>query len=348
MKLLAFVSVALLVVLAGCLVVLSLHLPYAGFETETLLDIPKGTATRDLARLLSDTGVVKYRWQFLLTRALRPGVKLHAGEYLFQRPASVWQVFDRLARGDVFYYEFTVPEGHNLYDVAALVDQLGLISSEEFFRAARDSSAVRDLAPEAPTLEGYLFPDTYRITRHTSAEQLCLQMTERFRKAWSELSGSAPVHATVTLASLIEKEAALDEERPLIASVFVNRLRINMSLDCDPTAIYAALLEGRYRGSLYRSDLENKHRYNTYQHLGLPPGPIANPGVASLKAALEPADTGYLYFVVRPDGSGAHVFSKEFRAHQRAVRRYRRGSQKANQKSTTQRISGSGRSRANY
>jgi UPF0755 protein len=303
----------------------SLYLPYRGFRASVIVDLPRGASTVSIASRLAQAGVIRFRWQLLLARALRPGDRLQAGEYLFERPASVWQIFERMVRGDVFYYELTVPEGYNLFDIAAALDRLGVIGGEEFLRAARDPSLIRDLAPEAPTLEGYLFPDTYRITRHMTAMQLCRQMTDRFRAAWSRLKTNAPVHETVTLASLIEKETALPEERPLVASVFRNRLRRQMRLECDPTAIYAALLDDRYRGALYRSDLEYPHRYNTYQHSGLPPGPIANPGLASLKAALEPAETRYLYFVARPDGSGRHVFSTTLDEHQRAVRKYRRG-----------------------
>jgi UPF0755 protein len=176
-----------------------------------------------------------------------------------------------------------------------------------------------------------LFPDTYRITRHTTAAQLCVQMTRRFRQAWAELGAPQAAHAVVTLASLVEKETALDEERPVVASVFRNRLARGMPLECDPTAIYAALLDGRYQGEIFRADLESPNRYNTYRYAGLPPGPISNPGLSSLRAAVRPAETGYFYFVVKPDGSGAHVFSKDLEAHQRAVVRYRRGNHKADQ-----------------
>jgi UPF0755 protein len=316
---------ALGVVAAAVAACASLHLSYRGFRGSVIVEIPKGSGTGLMASRLAQAGVIRFRWQWLLARALRPGDRLQAGEYLFEHPASVWQIFDRMVRGDVFYYELTVPEGYNLFDIASALDQLGIIGGEDFLRAARDPSLIRDLAPEAPTLEGYLFPDTYRITRHMTAAQLCRQMTDRFRAVWGRLNTRAPVHETVTLASLIEKETALPEERPLVASVFRNRLRRKMRLECDPTAIYAALLDDRYRGALYRSDLERPHRYNTYQHAGLPPGPIANPGLASLKAALQPADTPYLYFVARPDGSGRHLFSRTLDEHQRAVRKYRRG-----------------------
>ena len=344
----ALLAIAVLVMLASGVAVLSLFRPYAGFASEAWIDIPRGTSTPDIARALAKAGVVRYPWQFLLARAWRPSPKLQAGEYRFDEAASVWRVFDRLSRGDVFYYELTVPEGHNLYDIAASLDKLRIIPGEEFLRAARDTSPIRDLAPEAATLEGYLFPDTYRITKHTNATQLCLQMTRQFRKAWAQLGASVPVHASVTLASLIEKETGIPEERPLIASVFSNRLRIGMPLDCDPTVIYAALRENRYRGALYRSDLESKSRYNTYRRTGLPPGPIANPGLESLKAALDPADTRYLYFVAKPDGSGAHQFSKELEAHQRAVQRYRRGNNKADQANPPEKVPGRNPSRKSH
>lgn len=310
---------------------LSLQLPHRGFGGEAFVEIPRGTSSLGVSRLLAGAGVVRYRWQFLAVRALRPAAKLHAGEYRFDHPAAVWEVFDRLAAGDVFYYDLTVPEGSNLFEIAAALDRLGVIPGKDFFDAARDTAPVRDLAPDAPTLEGYLFPDTYRITRHTTAAQLCGQMTRRFRRAWEVLGARQPVHTIVTLASLVEEETARDEERPVIASVFLNRLARRMPLDCDPTAIYAALLDGRYRGEIARSDLESKNRYNTYRYGGLPPGPISNPGLSSLRAALHPSDTSYYYFVARPDGSGAHAFSEELEAHQRAVVRYRRGNHKANQ-----------------
>ena len=305
--------------------------PYRGFTSEAFVDIPRGTSSVAISRILADAGVIRYRWQFLAARAMNPRAKLQAGEYLFLREATPWEVLDRLARGDVFFYQIMVPEGHNMFDIAASLDRLGVIGGAKFLEAARDPAPIKDLAPEALSLEGFLFPDTYRITKYATAEDLCLQMTERFRRAWKQLKTEASPLATVTLASLIEKETALERERPLIASVFHNRLKAGMSLDCDPTAVYAALLEGRYRGEIYRSDLESKNRYNTYQYPGLPPGPIANPGIEALKAALEPAGTKYLYFVARPDTSGAHVFSEKLDAHQRAVSKYRRGIKQANQ-----------------
>jgi peptidoglycan lytic transglycosylase G len=337
MKLLRFLMlVVTIAIVTAALVAGSVFYPYASFQNETFVEIPKGTGTRGIANLLASAGVVRYPWLFLAARALRPKPPLQAGEYRFTQKASASQVLDRIARGDVFYYELTVPEGQSIFDIAASLDELGVIGAKDFLATAKNPAMIRDLAPRAPTLEGYLFPSTYRITRRTTAEQLCRQMTDQFRKVWKNLASTAPVHETVTLASLIEKEAAVKDERPLIASVFQNRLGINMPLQCDPTTIYASMLQEKYRGTLFRSDLADGHPYNTYQHAGLPPGPIANPGAASLKAALNPAESDYLYFVAKADKSGAHQFSTGLGEHQRAVAQYRRG-QKAEHAGSTPR-----------
>jgi UPF0755 protein len=317
---------ALLLLLAAALAAFALVVPYAGFSGDVFVDIPKGATTREMASMLAHDGVIRHPLQFLAVRVLRPKVTLKAGEYRFGRAASAWDVFDRMVRGDIFYYVLVVPEGNNSYDIAASLEREEIMPAADFLKAAHNPAPIRDLDPRAPTLEGYLFPDTYRVTRHTTAEQLCRQMTECFRRTWNELKPSiADPHDAVTLASLIEKEAKLPVERPLIASVFLNRLRLGMPLQCDPTTIYAALLEERYRGTIYRSNLESKQLYNTYQHAGLPPGPIANPGIASLKAALAPVRSDYLYFVARAGGSGAHQFSTALADHTRAVQQYRRG-----------------------
>ena len=310
----------------------SLLVAYQGFATPVILDFPKGTSAGAMATALADNGVIRYRWQFLVARLLHPAARLQAGEYQFAHSDTTWEIFSRIVRGDVFFYELTVPEGSNIFDIASSVDQFDFLKSADFLRAARDPSLIRDLAPSAPTLEGYLFPSTYRITRRTTVRELCEMMTSQFRKHWRELQDShqAPsVSDAVTLASLVEKETAVSDERPQVASVYQNRLRLHMPLDCDPTTIYAALLEQRYRGTIYRSDLASANAYNTYQHVGLPPGPIANPGVAALKAALEPAATDYLYFVAKADGSGRHNFSKTMEEHNRAVGAYRRAQKKA-------------------
>jgi UPF0755 protein len=312
-------------ILAGGFLFYRVTRPYQGFTGTTYVDLPRGTSSSGIAALLAQAGVVGGRWDFLLARLIHRGQVLQAGEYAFDHPASAMEVAGRIARGDIFYRELVVPEGKNVFDIGAAVEQLGFFKASEFVKAAQDPSLIRDLDPQAPTLEGYLFPSTYRLNHLTTPPQLCRMMTDQFRTAWRGLRTDAGVHETVTLASMVEKEGKLAEERPLIAAVFANRLRIGMKLDCDPTTIYAALLLGVYRGTIYRSDLDRSHPYNTYSHAGLPPGPIANPGVASLTAALHPATSEDLYFVLRPDDSGGHQFSTSMAAHAAATEKYRRG-----------------------
>ncbi len=309
---------------AGGYVFYQLSTPYKGFDDSVFVDFPKGTSSDEMAEILAGKGVIARPWQFLAARALSRGTRLQAGEYQFSKPASTFDVFNRIARGDIFFYSLVVPEGQNMLDIAASAQKLGVFSAKDFLKAARDPKLIRDLDPKAPTLEGYLFPDTYRLNRTTTAAHLCRLMTGKFRDAWKELGARDDVHSTVTLASLVEREARLPAERPTIASVFRNRLKIGMKLDCDPTTVYAALLEGRYRGTIYRSDLDSPNAYNTYRNAGLPPGPIANPGISSLKAALNPAETELLYFVAKGDGSGGHTFTDSLAAHEAAIAEFRR------------------------
>lgn len=213
-----------------------------------------------------------------------------------------------------------------MFDIAALLDGLDMVKGDTFLKVAEKPDMIRDLDPVTPNLEGYLFPSTYRMTRSTTAAQLCRAMTGEFRKKWASIGGLAQrteTHKLVTLASLVEKESAIPQERPIVASVFLNRLRINMPLQCDPSTVYAALIENKYRGVIHRSDLASVNPYNTYAHAGLPPGPIANPGIQSLQAALHPATTDYIYFVAKPDGSGTHHFSATLSEHDKAVSAYR-------------------------
>lgn len=285
--------------------------PYRGFENPKFVVFQKGSGTRAMAQELADAGVIRNGWSFLAVRALHPRAVLQAGEYRFDHAASVSEVFSRLSHGDVFYFNFTVPEGSNMFDIARLLESEGIMPGEDFLQAAKTS-------------EGFLFPSTYRLTHSTTAAALTQTMTAQFQKEWKKLmpDPGTDVVKVVTLASLIEKETGLPGERPLVAGVFENRLKIGMPLGCDPTVIYAALLQNRYNGVIHRSDLDSKHPYNTYQHTGLPPGPIANPGVSSLAAALHPSKTEYLYFVAKPGGEG-HVFSSNLAAHDKAVGNYR-------------------------
>lgn len=316
---------AVLAILAAGFAAWRLMSPYKGFQQDTFLDLPHGAGTGGIADRLAQAGVIRSRWDFILARLLERARLLQAGEYRFQKADSVLDVYNRIARGDIFYYTLVVPEGKNIFEIASAAAALGLFDEHKFVEAARDPSLVRDIDARAPSLEGYLFPGTYKLSRHTTPQLLCQKMTARFREAWRGLNATANPHDTVTLASLVEKEAKLPEERARIAAVFDNRLKLGMKLDCDPTTIYAALLDSRYSGVIHRSDLESANPYNTYQHAGLPPGPIANPGLASIQAVLTPdTSTSALYFVLRPDGSGGHQFSDTLASHSEAVTRYHR------------------------
>jgi UPF0755 protein len=298
--------------------------PYTRNTAPVFVIIEPKTPTRAIARKLAEQGVIQHDWAFLLVRMLNPKAKLQAGEYQFTSAVSPWDVYNKIARGDIYYHEVRVPEGTNMFDIAGQLEQTGLMKASTFLSAARNTSLIADLAPAAPSLEGYLFPSTYRVARHTTAQQLVREMTSQFRKVWLEIGGAGQdVNRMVTLASLVEKETGVPSERAAVSSVYHNRLRLGMKLDCDPTIIYAALLEGKYRGTIYRSDLDRDHPYNTYRHAGLPPGPIANPGRESLQAAIRPAQTSYIFFVAKGDGSGAHIFSENLSAHNAAVQQYR-------------------------
>ncbi len=305
--------------------------PYRSFRTPTFVEIERGSSSRTIGEQLEAAGVVRSRWAFFLVRLIHPRAHLQAGEYRFGSAQTVLEVFDKIRRGEIFYEELTIPEGSNIFDIAEILRNSDTVKPQSFLQEAADTQAIRDLDNGAPSLEGYLFPSTYRVTHKTTAKQLCRMMTDEFRKEWRALGGDQQVdqiHQIVILASLVEKESAAREERPKIASVFLNRLSLAMPLQCDPTTVYAALLENRYRGAIYRSDLANTSPYNTYSHVGLPPGAIANPGSLSLKAALFPAETKLLYFVAKPDASGSHVFSSSLAEHERAVAEYRKAGHK--------------------
>jgi UPF0755 protein len=317
------IIIAIVCALAG-LAAWALVTPYQGFEKDTYVEIARGSGTAGMAQQLTNAGVIHYPWQFWLARLTKPSAKLQAGEYRFDKAASVREVFDRIARGDIYYFVFTVPEGSNIFEIGRSLEAQGVMPAEKFLAAAEDPALIRDLAPKARTLEGYLFPSTYRLSHGVTASQLSKMMTDEFRRQWDGVSAgkAGDVHRAVTLASLVEKETAAADERPLIASVFRNRLAQGMRLECDPTTIYAAQLENRYRGTIHRSDLASANPYNTYQNAGLPPGPIANPGTRSLAAALNPAETPFLFFVAKP-GGGGHQFSATMAQHEKAVIAYR-------------------------
>jgi UPF0755 protein len=292
------------------------------------LVVPPGASAEAIGRKLRALGLIRHPLAFsLLVRARGLGGGLKAGEYALEGPLSLEQIVDQLARGDVVRKEVTIPEGRTLEETALLAGAAGLHVSD-FLTAAHDTDLIGDLDPEAPDLEGYLFPDTYEIPLTTNpARGLVQRMVGRFRQVMAphlarvEEKGLT-VREVVILASLVELETAVPAERPRIAAVFLNRLERGMLLQTDPTIIYALKQEGEWNGNIRRRHLEMDSPYNTYRFAGLPPGPIGSPGRESLLAVLDPADTKDLYFVSRNDGT--HHFSETLREHNRAVDRYQR------------------------
>jgi len=277
-----------------------------------------GYSTRRIASELKSAGVIRSALGFVLFHRLYHRHSLKAGEYLFEKPASALEIHDRLTRGDVYVCTVVIPEGYDIFDIAQVVQQAGLGSGQDFLRvAASDTALISDLAPKATSLEGFLFPSTYEFTRTESMEDLAAAMVKQFRQVAREIGLDEDVEKTVTLASIIEKETAVPEERPLVASVYSNRMLAGIPLQADPSVIYAELLQGRYSGSLHHADMQFSSAYNTYTHGGLPPGPIGNPGKDSLLAALHPAQTRFFYFV--SNGNGQHRFAQTLDEHNRNV-----------------------------
>jgi UPF0755 protein len=328
-KLLALVIVLLIVAAAGAYFVRArVNEPFRGYSGEAqLVDVPAGAGTRAIGDRLVDAGVIRdkltYRAALWLSGSAR---HLKAGEYRFDHPMSARDVLGKIARGEVDLISVTFPEGLTIADMAHIFESHGLGAAKAFVAAARDPSPIRELDPAAADLEGYLFPETYAVARHAHAADLVRAMTDRFLKVLTpELRAQAAAHGLtvrqlVTLASIVEKETAKPDERPLVAAVYANRLHLGMGLQCDPTVIYALQRAGRYDGNIRRDDLMFDSPYNTYRYAGLPPGPIAAPGKGSLEAAAFPADNDFLYFVSRNDGS--HEFARTLTEHNRNVQRF--------------------------
>lgn len=331
MKLRLILAAVLLLMLTGSAAWLgwALLAPYSAFGPEgVVLEIPRGTSRRGVSRLLERNGVVRSALAFELLARWRSDVELQAGEYRFDEAAPAVEVFRKIAEGRVFVHPLVIPEGLNMFEIAARVEQAGLAPAQEFLRVALDPSLVRDLAPQARSLEGFLFPATYGFPRSATAEGIAATMVARFRQVLAGFTedGRNPhglsLHEAVTLASLVEEETGQRDERPLIAGVFYNRLARRIALQCDPTVLYAMQLAGKNDGIIHLSDLRLKSPYNTYLHPGLPPGPISNPGQAALRAVLYPQPTEYLYFVA--DTEGGHFFSRTLAEHNANVAKYRR------------------------
>lgn len=302
--------------------------PYRGFAgDEVFVELPTGTSVSGIATRLADAGVVADALTFrVAVRFSDADRHLQAGEYRFAEAATPGDVARRLARGDVFTRAVTFPEGETIREMAAIFGRSGLGAAEEFEAVASDGALVASLDPDAGTLEGYLFPDTYAMARHAGAAGTVQAMIARFERAFDAgLRAEAAarhlgLRQVVTLASLIEEETAQAGERPLVSAVYQNRLKLGMALQCDPTVIYALMQKRRWNGNLTRESLQIDSPYNTYRYQGLPPGPIASPGRASLEAAVRPAPVAYLYFVSK--GDGTHVFANTLAEHNRNVQRW--------------------------
>ena len=313
---------------------------------QTFVMLRPGYSTRHIASELKSAGVIRSEDAFIFWHYLRHRRSLKAGEYLFEKPANTLDVQGRLGRGDVYFHTVVVPEGFTMFDIARAVEAAGLGPGQDFLKVAQtDTSLISDIAPHAPSLEGYLFPDTYQFSRMMTMREMAAAMVRQFREvgrqiglisptaggeleiakrpsAMPEVVADTDIEKTVIMASIIEKETAVADERPLVASVYYNRLAKNIALDADPSVIYAELLAGTYTGALHHDDMQFPSRYNTYKYPGLPPGPIGNPGQSVLEAAMHPAQSDYYYFVA--DAEGHHRFAQTIEEHNKNVAAYRR------------------------
>ncbi len=330
MKKLALLLVLLLVLggVAAFVVYSRVEAPFRGYESESqALDIPSGAGTRAIGERLVAAGIVRdtltYRVALWLSGDAR---RLKAGEYRFDHPMTAREVLDKIARGEVDLVNITFREGLTIAEMAAVFEAQGMGTADAFRTAAAQASLIADIDPSAGDLEGYLFPETYAVSRRVDAAQLVRAMVDRFKHVLTDELRSAAsarglsVRQLVTLASIVEKETGSGGERPMVAAVYANRLKIGMGLQCDPTVIYALQRAGRFNGNLRRDDLSFDSPYNTYRYPGLPPGPIAAPGRGALEAAARPADVDYLYFVSRNDGT--HAFARTLDEHNRNVQKF--------------------------
>jgi UPF0755 protein len=322
---------------------------------QTFVMLHPGYSTRRIASELKSAGVIRSEEAFVLWHDFHHRRSLKAGEYLFEKPANIIDLQKRLRRGDVYFRTVVVPEGFTMFDIGRAIEAAGLGSADDFFKVAQSNTELIGFAHNARSLEGYLFPDTYEFDRMMSMRDMAAAMVKRFVQVARQVGLVAPVETgprgccdtlgtpdftihteelgdrgiagpdlerIIIMASIVEKETAVPEERPLVASVYYNRLQKEMALDADPSIIYAELLAGTYTGALHHDDMHFNSPYNTYTHTGLPPGPIANPGKSALEAAMHPAETDYYYFVA--DAQGHHRFARTIEEHNKNVAAYRR------------------------
>ena len=314
----------------------------------TFVLLHPGYSTRRIAAELKHAGVIRNEKAFVLWHYVHRTRPLKAGEYLFDKPSNIIDIQKRLRRGDVYFRTVVVPEGYTIFDIARAIEAAGLGPADDFLKVAQsDTALITDIAPGARSLEGYLFPETYEFTRMMSMHDMTAAMVKQFRQVARQIGliegptliasreaqpNSTPdpmpaaqpneVERTVTMASIVEKETSVPDERPLVASVYYNRLNKKIALDADPSIIYAEILAGTYQGALHHIDMQFPSPYNTYRNAGLPPGPIGNPGRSSLEAAMHPAQSDFYYFVA--DAQGHHRFARNFEEHNKNVAAYRK------------------------
>jgi UPF0755 protein len=302
------------------------------------IQVTDGMSFKTIAAKLQQEGIIRYRGYFEIIGRLE-GIsrKVRVGYYGLGAHMSMWEVLDALRKGKVIEYEVVIPEGYNLYQIAWTLTGTPLISSDprDFIKVATNKEFVHSLGIPADTLEGYLFPDTYFLPKGITVQDIAKRMVQRYRTVFSDSyrrraeEMGFTEHQIITLASIVEKEAKVDSERKLIAAVYLNRLKLGMKLQADPTAVYGTKA---WITKVTAQDLKRKSPYNTYLHKGLPPGPIANPGQGAILATLYPEDVDYLYFVAQGDGS--HYFSKDFGEHGKAVNRYKASRRRARQEAS--------------
>jgi UPF0755 protein len=331
LKTLGKLIVLLLIVAAAISAYLwfSIEQPYRGFPAEgVFVDLPHGASSRAVSHLLAQNGIVRSAIAFEIYARRHPKRRLQAGEYFFSQPISGHDVFWQIADGHIFEQPFTVREGETMFDIARDLEAGKFMSASDFLTAAKNPELIHELAPNAKTLEGFLYPATYNLPRRPVGNELTAEMVKKFKEEWSRIRSTAQIAPAsgltehlVTLASLVERETPKPEERPLVAGIFENRLGKNMRLQCDPTVIYALEQVGQYKGTLTGADLQIDSPYNTYRNSGLPPGPIGNPGEESLRSAVTPTKTSFLYFVANTQGG--HFFAATLEEHNRNVTKYR-------------------------
>lgn len=332
MKKLLFFLILLVVLAAGAAggaAAWFVYTPASGSANEVVVEIPKGASSGQIAALLARNGIVRDARAFkLYVRARKAGGGLRAGEFLFRQDLTPAQVLDTLLHGEVVLHKITVPEGFSAKEIAKVVGASGLGVESEFLALTEDAAFAKSLGVPAPRLEGYLYPDTYSFAKNVGARGIATAMVARYKQAFTpDLQSAAAArglteHQAVTLASIVEKETGDPSERGIIAGLYYNRLKIGMKLEADPTIIYGMEMMGTYRGNIRRADIRDpKNQYSTYVIKGLPPGPIASPGGDALRAVAYPTSHDWLFFVAT-GARGAHVFSKTYEEHVRAVKKY--------------------------